>query len=272
MAPFPGQVRPAAQERPLHDEPAIAGDALASGTLGLGNLRIDCRPSLVVASRSAIGRLVSAGYTEGAPEGLYQDRGVVLLVKKGNSEGIRSVFDLARPGVRLVTPNPRLEPGALPGDALRHRFERCASSAGHDRCSPQPGSLVDLLFNGTSGDALKWLAGPRIHHRDLPWSIALGQADAAVLLYHLGRFAQETFPGLLEVVPLGGSVDDPRPLPGTQIGVRDLVRLKGTWTPRQLEAREKLVEALLSEEFSAILARRSLERPVGFAPDRTVSP
>jgi len=81
--------------------------------LGPGNLRIDFRPSLVVASRSAIGRLVSAGYTEGAPEGLYQDRGVVLLVKKGNSEGIRSVFDLARPGVRLVTPNPRLEPGAF---------------------------------------------------------------------------------------------------------------------------------------------------------------
>ena len=30
--------------------------------------------------------------------------------------------------------------------------------------------MVKLIFNGGSGDPEKWLAGPRIHHRDEPLS------------------------------------------------------------------------------------------------------
>jgi hypothetical protein len=58
---------------------------------------------------------------------------------------------------------------------------------------------------------------------------------------------------------------DPQPLPGTIITTRCLVRIKGNWSPRQLEAREKLVETLLSPEFNKVLEKRGLLRP----PDGT---
>ncbi len=64
-------------------------------------------------------------------------------------------------------------------------------------------------------------------------------------------------------MPLGGTVDDPRPLPGTLIGTRLSVRIQGQWTPRQREAREKLLHCLLSDEFTVILKKRGLTRPAG---------
>jgi len=65
-------------------------------------------------------------------------------------------------------------------------------------------------------------------------------------------------------VPLGGTVADPHPLEGTIISTRFMVRIKGNWSARQLEACEKLVETLLSDDFSKILQRRGLLRPEGF--------
>ena len=76
-------------------------------------------------------KLGQAGLTEGQVLPLYQDRGVVILVKRGNPKGIHTVWDLGRQDVRLVTPNPKLEPGA---------FENYAGSlyhiARHDKNPP----------------------------------------------------------------------------------------------------------------------------------------
>jgi hypothetical protein len=125
--------------------------------------------------------------------------------------------------------------------------------------------LVDLVFNGGSGDPEKWLAGPRIHHRDLPWSVAFGRADAALIFYHLGLYIQQTFPDRFDLVPLGGTLADPQPLQGTVVQTRYLVRIKGDWTARQKEAREGLVETLLSPDFTKIMEKRGLLRPPGVA-------
>ncbi|HAM49155.1 MAG TPA: hypothetical protein DCP92_00075 [Nitrospiraceae bacterium] len=68
------------------------------------------------------------------------------------------------------------------------------------------------------------------------------------------------------MIPLGGTVADPQPLEGTCISTRFLVRIKGIWSTRQLDAREKLVETLLSDDFTKILEKRGLNRPKGFLP------
>jgi hypothetical protein len=239
--------------------PPVPLGQIANQRLQIGNLILTCRPAAVVATRRVMDNLHEAGLSEGPVLPLYQDRGVVILVKKGNPKGIRTVWDLGRQDVRLVTPNPQLEPGA---------FENYAGSlyhmASHDKKPPSGMSaarLFALIFQGGSHDPGKWLAGPRIHHRDLPWSLAYGRADAALIYYHLGRYTQETFPELFELVPLGGSLSDPQPAPGTIITTRYLVRIKGDWSPRQLEAREKLVETLLSPEFTRVLEKRGLLRP-----------
>lgn len=241
--------------------PPISYEQLTHGVAQVGNLYVKCRPTVAIASRQVIEKLLKAGYTVEPAIPLLRDRGGVILVKKGNPKRIRSVWDLARPGVRLVTPNPALEPGAFANYA--------ATLAGIAANDPQPpqgvsaGRLVDLIFNGGSRDPEKWLAGPRIHHRDLPWSVAFGKADAAIIFYHLGLYTQQTFPDQFDLVPLGGTLTDPQPLKGTVVQPRYIVRLQGDWTPRQKEAREGLVETLLSADFTRVLEKRGLLRPQG---------
>ncbi len=254
------------KDRPLANwlyttSPPISYEQLQHGVVQVGNLYVTCRPAVVIANRKVIEKLIKAGYTEGSAIPLLQDRGSVILVKKGNPKGICSVWDLGRDGVRLVTPNPELEPGAFANYSAT-----IANIAAHDPHPPQGMSaarLVDLIFNGGSRDPNKWLAGPRIHHRDLPWSVAFGRADAAVIFYHLGVFTQQTFPDRFDLVPLGGSLADPQPLKGTVVQPRYVVRIQGNWTERQKEAREQLVETLLSPDFTKILEKRGLLRPQG---------
>jgi len=254
------------KDRPLVNwlyttSPPISYEQLEHGVVQVGNLSVTCRPSVVIASRKVIEKLAKAGYTDGPPIPLLQDRGEVILVKRGNPKGIHSVWDLGRSGVRLVTPNPELEPGAFANYSAT-----IANIAAHDPAPPKgmnAARLVNLIFNGGSRDPDKWLAGPRIHHRDLPWSVAYGKADAAVIFYHLGLFTQQTFPDRFDLVPLGGSVADPQPLKGTVVQPRFAVRIKGKWTERQKEAREQLLETLLSPDFTKILEKRGLVRPQG---------
>lgn len=257
------------KDRPLHNcfyttSPPITLDQLKNRTLEFGNLYLACMPSVAVATRAVMDKLVHAGYADGPVYPLYQDRGAVILVKKGNPKQIRSVWDLGRNGVRLVTPNPELEPGAF-----ENYLTTLYGIAAKDKYPPKQRSaeaLINNIFNNAGDGADKWLAGARIHHRDLPWSVAYGKADAAILLYHLGLIAVQTFPDQFDIVPLGGTIADPRPLEGTIINTRFVVRLKGNWSLRQLEAREKLVETLLSDDFSKILGKRGLHRPEGFTP------
>ena len=239
--------------------PPVSVAQIENQMLQIGNLYATCRPAVVAATLKVIARLEQAGHTEGPALPLLRDRGQVLLVKKGNPKKIRSVWDLGRKGVRLVTPNPKLEPGAF--ENYTGTIYHIAAQDPHPPKGMSAAKLFNLLFNGGSGDPEKWLAGPRIHHRDLPWSVAYGRADAAVIFYHLGLYTQQTFPDQFTLVPLGGTVAHPQPLPGTISITRYLVRIKGNWTPRQLEAREKLIETLLSAEFTKVLENRGLLRP-----------
>jgi hypothetical protein len=256
------------RDRPLRNcfyttSPPIAFDQIKNGILQVGNLHITCRPSVAVANKAAMDRLADARYTEGPLLPLYRDRGAVILTKKGNPKKIHSVWDLGRADVRLVTPHPVMEAGAF-GNYLGTLYGIASGDTQHP-AHMTADSLIDNIFNG-GDDPHKWLAGARIHHRDLPWSVAYGKADAAILYYHLGLFTRQSFPELFDVVPLGGTVADPQPMKGTLIGTRYVARIKGDWSARQREARETLIETLLSSDFTMILKKRGLLRPEGFNP------
>ncbi len=257
------------KDKPLHNcfyitSPPIIIEQIKNQTLEFGNLYITCMPSVAVATKVVMDTLVHEGYADGPVYPLYRDRGAVILVKKGNPKQILSVWDLGRKDVRLVTPNPKLEPGAF-----KNYLTTLYGIASHDKHPPKQASadaLIHRIFNNAGRDLYKWLAGARIHHRDLPWSVAYGKADAAIILYHLGLFTVQTFPDTFDVVPLGGTVADPNPQEGTIINTRFVARIKGNWSTRQLEALEKLVETLLSDDFTKILEKRGLLRPEGFMP------
>jgi len=252
------------KDDPLHNalyttSPPVVVAQIEKGVVQFDNLDIRCRPSVAVANKGVIDKLAAAGLADGEPRALYQDRGEVILVKSGNPKRIAGVWDLGREGVRLVTPNPDLETGAYQNyrDAIYH-IAKADPNPPKDWTAEK---LIDTIFNGASGDPHKWLTGARIHHRDEPWSVAYGRADAAVILYHLGRYTKQTFPAAFDVVPLGGSAENPQPLPGTKVDIRYVVALKGDWTPKQKAARAALIDTLMSEDFSIALERHGLKRP-----------
>jgi hypothetical protein len=244
--------------------PPVFASQLHDQVIQFGNLYATCRPQLVVGSEKVIKQLEVAGYTEGPPYPLYKDRGSVILVKRANPKEIRVVWDLGRDDVQYVSPNPALEPGAF-----SNYVGTIYNIAQNDPDLPKgmtTEKLIDTIFNGASRNPNKWLASPRIHHRDIPWSIAHGRADAGVILYHLALYIVQTFPDKFDIVPLGGTISDPQPLKGTIIDTRFVVRIKGDWTPRQIEVREKLIQTLLSDDFTKILEKRGMRRPDGFVP------
>jgi len=233
--------------------PPVVVDQLANNRVIVGNTELGCRPQVAVAPKRMMDRLKATGYLDGEPQLLFQSRGNVILVKRGNPKRIRSVWDLGRQGVRVSTPNPEHERGSFEGYA-NSIYEIANYDVSHR------GMTADQLFNAVfnSGRQDKWFSGRSIHHREVPWSVAYGQADAGVMFYHLAANAVQQFPTLFEMVPLGGSIADPKPVAGNSVSDHYIARIKGDWNKKQLEARNHLVETMLSEDFAAILTKHGM--------------
>jgi len=223
--------------------PPMAHDQIATGGFSVGNLRVRARPQVAVAPQRMIQRLVDAGFAADAPQPLYTTRGTALLVKKGNPKGIRDLFDLARADVAVATPNPRHE---------RDSFEAYARSlygvAAYSRDASAAQQLFDAVFNAPADG--KWYAGARIHHREVPWSVAFGRADAGLLFYHLARHAAATFADLFDLIQL--------PATGTRASPHFVVAIADEWSAAQRAAQSALIDTLLCAEFAAVLERHGL--------------
>ena len=238
--------------------PPISPGQIANGGVRFGNFTVNCRPQVAVGNMKVMGRLQALGALDSAPVPLYVNNGSVILVKRGNPKHIHTVWDLGRRDVRIVTPNPVLEPNAFNtyANAIFDIAANDATQHGGDATR-----LFDRIFNGASHDPYKWLAGSRIHHREVPWSIAYGRADAGLILYHLAKYIKESFPDQFDIVPLGGTVDNPQPLPGNATATTYIALINGTWTSQQLAARDHLYAELMSPTFTSILQQHGLKRP-----------
>jgi hypothetical protein len=239
--------------------PPVAKQQIVNGLVQFGNLRARCRPQVAVGPKGLIDSLVHAGYTNGDSVPVSKTRGNVLLVKRGNPKHVATIWDLGRSDVRIITPNPEAEGGSFT------LYARSVYDIARDDRNPPPGmtarSLFNLIFNNAGNDPQKWLTGRRIHHREIPWSVACGRADAGVFFYHLARHAVNTFPDLFDIIPLGGTPTDPRPIRGNHTEVLFAIRIRGDWTETQHLATEKLMELFQSEEFTRILDLHGLARP-----------
>lgn len=252
--------------------PPIAAEQITRKHVAVGNFSLDCVPQVAVAPLAEVKKLQSLGLTEGALFPVFKNRGNVLLVKKGNPKGIHSVWDLGRPNIAVVTPNPTSEKSTF------DNYSGTIYDIAANDMNPPGGWTADRLFNSIfnstkekeeddhekgekSKEHGKWYIGARIHHREVPWSIAYGHADAGVLFYHLALDTVRTFPDLFEIVPLGGTVEYPRPFIGNRVGTHYGVRILGTWNSSQIYARERLVETFVSPEFTNILFRHGMDRP-----------
>lgn len=245
--------------------PPVADAQIKNKVMQFGNLESHCIPQVAVGPDGLIQKLQAAGVTEGAPVPILKSYGNVIFVQKGNPKHIKTVWDLARPDVTLVTPNPKMEAGSFKN--FSGSIFNIADADPHKPKGMSAANLFDKIFNGDQKDCgqrgkrCKWVAGKRIMHREQPWAVASGKADAGFIFYHLALYFTQTFPDKFEIVPLGGSADKPDPLPGNKVATQNAIRIKGAWNEKQLKAREKLMEVLAAAQHTDVLDKHGLRKP-----------
>ncbi|MFV2061625.1 MAG: substrate-binding domain-containing protein [Gammaproteobacteria bacterium] len=245
--------------------PPIAPEQITNKKVQFGNLNLDCIPQVAIGPKKLMKKLQSLNVTDGKPVKILKNYGNVILVKKGNPKNIKTVWDLGRSDVTLVTPNPKMEPGSF------GNFSNSIYNIAKNDPTPPKGQSADTLFNsifnqdqtGCSKTATKcnWVSGKRIMHREQPWAVYSGNADAGFIFYHLALYFVRTFPDKFEIVPVGGTATNPKPLKGNKVGVLQAVRIRGKWTKKQKAAQEQLMISLKSEDFTKSLIKHGIRRP-----------
>jgi Bacterial extracellular solute-binding protein len=183
------------------------------GGIALGNLTLDVSrksgfyPDIVMGGPAPLRELRKLGAIEPQARFFSKNRGLALLVRKGNPLGIHGLTDVARTGARIALPDAVQEAGS------RARYR----------------AAVDELIGKSGADALFVAEAPHfpgrlgIVHRDFPEMVARGYADVALTQYHLVSYWTRLFPDHFELVPVSGAerfslkiafariIDPPRP-------------------------------------------------------------
>lgn len=175
---------------------------LKAGGLRMGNLVFSLTPHVVISPPEILDDLVHSNLLSSHVP-FVRNQGSVLLVRRGNPRRVFSVSDLGRDDVRLFLSNPDTEKVSF--TAYRDTLMTLASG------EYGPAFLDEKIRQG------RVLFGQRIHHREAPQALAEDAADVAMVFYHLALRYIRIFPDLFEMVPLGGDVEKPLPLPGNVI-------------------------------------------------------
>ena len=167
--------------------PRVVMEALASGGIALGNLTISVRPQVFISPPKVLDALVAAGAMD-AHFPLAGSRGNVLLLHKTNPKGITGIADLARDDVRVFLSNPKTETVS---------YTTYVNTLG--AIAARLGIALDFL-DGQPHPRVVY--GESIHHREAPHAVAAGEADAAVVFYHLALRYTRIFPDIFTLQPL----------------------------------------------------------------------
>jgi molybdate transport system substrate-binding protein len=144
--------------------PGILADQLKSGgRIAAGNMTWTAKADAYFADLDGVEALVQQRRLAG-PVTPYVTNSLTIMVPRGNPAGVRALTDLARPGLRLVMPNPQFE-------GIARQIKASLAKAGGDR-------LVDAVFKNKVNDGSTRLT--QIHHRQSPVFLMEGLADAGV--------------------------------------------------------------------------------------------
>jgi len=168
--------------------PGVLVKALHDGGLILGNLKISTIPNVFIGPENILHDLVEQKYCEQYHK-FIRSRGNVALVAKGNPLNIKTSQDLLNEGVRLFLSNPQTEKASY---QVYHEF------------------LVSSGLTQQQIDSINTYFGRKIHHREAPQALLNGNANVAIVYYHLAlrysRIFQELF-DIVELVPLDNDVN-----------------------------------------------------------------
>ena len=172
--------------------PAPLVDALKGDGLAIGNLRINRKPDVFIGPQDILQGLSDEGLLT-HHRAFAESRGNVLLVRNGNPKRITSVADLLSDDVILACSNPITETASF--TVYRDAASHFARRAGVD------GDAIVARLSVTGPGTVH---SQIIHHREIPELIAAGQADAAIIYYHLALRYSRIFPDLFAMVDPDG--------------------------------------------------------------------
>lgn len=253
----------------LTTSPPISLAQMQTGIAKVGNIMyVDAQPHLIVAPPPELNGM--AAYLSGSRINIIQSYGNVILKRRDNDR-IKSFWDLrkVRPG-EFASADP-----AEGGSYLNYKNSVLNIALNNPRAPGLPPELVtaeahelqEQLFGGEGALTI----GPPMH-RSIPHLVASGEAEAGLFFLHLAVTAMRENPGVFSAVYLAsdrvGETDDPdvlalgqMPLVGNQRGALALSRTITPTNAAQTAAREDLITALQSPEFTQILADTGLLRP-----------
>ncbi|WP_158500400.1 substrate-binding domain-containing protein [Xenococcus sp. PCC 7305] len=238
------------------------------GRLSIGNMEILGMPMVVMGPKSIMNGVVKGGYNDGEPAKILSNFGNVLLVPSGNPQKINNIWDLGRENIRVATSNPETEAGSFDNyssSVFHMAFREVEADTGDINIANRKATnLFNQIFNPKNNERRrKWVVGDRIHHRDVPQALADGEADVGLMFYHLAQTAVNAHPGLFEIVPLGGTVENPEPLLGNRVATMQAIRIAGNWTPQQTVNRDNFFSAITDPVAnSALLTQYWVREPV----------
>lgn len=135
----------------------------AGNTITVGNMTWTVAPDVFAAGLKKVDEEIQAGKLVG-PATPYVTNDLTIMVPRGNPAGITSVADFAKPGVRLVMPNPAWE-------GIARQVEATLAKVGGD-------SLKTLVYDTKVKDGSTILT--QIHHRQTPLFLMQGRGDAGI--------------------------------------------------------------------------------------------
>jgi len=170
--------------------PRVISESLLQGGVTIGNLTINIKPHVFISPKPILDNLIDKGLMT-SHKAFARSRCNVLLLRKGNPKNIQTIADLTRDDVKLTLSNPVTEGASHM--IYRETIFNIAKEQNLDVSTFE--SLLDKAANKT-------LYGDNIHHREVPQAIFSGQADVAVVYYHLALRYAKIFPDHFEFIEL----------------------------------------------------------------------
>jgi hypothetical protein len=165
---------------------------IRTGGVALGNLTLDVSrssgfyPDIFMGYPEPLRQLRQVGVIEPQARFFCKNRGVSLLVRKGNPFRIHGLADVVPAGVRMALPDS--------GDVR----EKCRAAA--EALLGKP--AADAVF---AAEVPSFPGRLAIMHRDLPEMVARSYADAAFTWHHLVSYWARIFPDHFELVAVPGA-------------------------------------------------------------------
>lgn len=147
--------------------PGILAGQIATGSLMIGNMRIQVRPDIFTAGLGRI-RHIQAVQRLFTRILRYARNRLAIMAYRGNPWRITGLSDLARPHLRVCMPNPRWE------GIARNAIIPALRNAGGE-------ALVKQLYERKR--ALGETILTHVHHRETPMQVMARQCDAGVVWY-----------------------------------------------------------------------------------------